>query len=88
MQQKVRKKKIPVLMLILKGVYFWSKIQSLRSLAVLKCEGRTILHAVKYRRQPGSALMFCFYHFKNGEPRHFVLMFCGTARLALFLACS
>ena len=57
MQQKVRKKKIPVLMLILKGVYFWSKIQSLRSLAVLKCEGRTILHAVKYRRQPGSALI-------------------------------
>ena len=43
-QQKVRKKKIPVLMLILKGVYSWNKgvyswnkMRSLRSLAMLKC---------------------------------------------------
>ena len=47
-QQKVRKKK-PVLMFILKGVYSWNKMWSLKSLAMLKCESRTSPHAVQYK---------------------------------------
>ena len=43
MQHKVRKK-IPVLMLILKGVYSWNKMWSLKSLAMLKFERRTSLY--------------------------------------------
>ena len=35
-----------------------------------KCESRTSLHAVQYKWQPGSILMFCSYYFKNGHPRH------------------
>ena len=35
-----------------------------------KCESRTSLHAVQYKWQPGSILMFCSYYFKNGYPRH------------------
>ena len=42
-----RKKKKPVLMLILKGVYSWNKMSSLESLAMLKWESRTSLHAVQ-----------------------------------------
>ena len=58
---------------------------SLKTLAMLKCESRTSLHAVQYKWQPGSVLMFCSYYFKNGQPKHFALMFCATASLALFL---
>ena len=43
MQHKVRKK-MPVLMLILKGVYSWNKMWSLKSLAMLKFERRTSLY--------------------------------------------
>ena len=43
MQHKVRKK-IPVFMLILKGVYSWNKMWSLKSLAMLKFERRTSLY--------------------------------------------
>ena len=32
---------------------------------MLKCESRTSLHAVQYKWQPGSVLMFCFYYVKN-----------------------
>ena len=39
---------------------------SLKGLAMLKCESRTILHVVKYKLQPGSVLMLCSYYFKNG----------------------
>ena len=39
---------------------------SLKSLAMLKYKSRTSLHAVQNKCQPGSALMFCSYYFKNG----------------------
>ena len=58
----------------------------LKDLVMLKCKSRTNLHAVQYR-QPGPVLMFCHY-LRNGYPKHFVVMFCGTASLALFLAYS
>ena len=64
-----------------------NKMWSLKSLVMLKCETRTSLYAVQYKRQPGSVLMFCHY-FRNGLPRNFVLMFCGTANLTLFLIYS
>ena len=35
--------------------------------------------------QTGSVLMFCSYYFKNGCPKHFVLIFCRAVSLALFL---
>ena len=60
------KKRIPVLMLILKGVYSWNKMWSLKSLAMLKCESRTSLRAVQHKRQSHSILMFCSFYFKNG----------------------
>ena len=47
---------------------------------MLKFESRTSLHA-------GFVPKFCSYYFKNGCLRHFVIMFCGTANLALFLPC-
>ena len=31
------------------GVYSWNKIWPLKSLAMIKCESRTILHAVQYK---------------------------------------
>ena len=43
-----------------------NKMWSLKSLVTPKCENRTSLHAVQYKRQPGSALMFCPYYFRNG----------------------
>ena len=47
------------------------------------------LHAVQYKGHPGSVLMFIsYYYYKNGYPKHFVLMFRGTASLALFLVGS
>ena len=55
---------------------------------MLKWESITSLHAVQYKGQSGSVLMFCPYYFRNGKPRHFVLMFCRTASLALLLAYS
>ena len=85
-QQKVRKKKKTCLNAHFQ--YSQSKMWSLKSLAMLKCERRASTYAVQYMSQPGSVLMFCSYYFKNGSPRHFVLMFCGTASLAFFLACS
>ena len=42
-----------------------NKMWSLKSLAMLKCESRTNLHAVQYKYQPGPVLMFCSYYFKN-----------------------
>ena len=53
-------KKSPALMLIFssqskitdnKGVYSWNKMWSLKSLAMLKCERRTSLHALQYKWQ-------------------------------------
>ena len=53
-----QKKRSPILMLIFsipskitdnKGVYSWNKMWSLKSSAMLKCEGRTSLHALQYR---------------------------------------
>ena len=44
-----QKEKRPVLMLILKGVYSWNKMSSLKSLAMLKCESRTSPQAVQYK---------------------------------------
>ena len=48
-QNKVRKKKRPTSMIILKGVYPWNKMWSLKSLAMLKCDCRNSLHAVQYK---------------------------------------
>ena len=53
-----------------------------------KCERGTSLHAVQQKWQPDSDVLFCSYYFKNSSFRHFSLMFCGTANLVLFLACS
>ena len=50
----------------LKAAYSWNKMSSLISLAMLKCESRTSLHAIQNKRQPGSVLMFGSYYFKNG----------------------
>ena len=33
----------------LKGADSWNKMWSLKSLAMLRCEGRTSLHAVQYK---------------------------------------
>ena len=43
-----------------------SKKWSLKSLAMIKSESRTNPHAVQYKWQPGSVLMFYSYYFKNG----------------------
>ena len=51
-QQKVRKKERPVLMLIFSSqskITGLNKMQSLKSLAMLKYETRTSLHAVQYK---------------------------------------
>ena len=71
-QQKARKKKEPILMLMLKESKTWlsnskqtNKMWSLKSLVMLKCESWTSLYAVQYKWQPGSVLMFCHY-FRNG----------------------
>ena len=67
-QQKVRKKTL----FNAHFQYCQSRIKglnrrwSLTSLAMFKCESRTSLHAVQYKRQPGSVLMFCSCYFKNG----------------------
>ena len=50
----------------LKGVYSWNKIRSLKGLVMLECESRTSLHAVQYKWQIGSVLMFCPSFFRNG----------------------
>ena len=42
-----------------------NKIWSLKSIVILKYESRGSLHAVQYKGQPGSVLMFCSYYFKN-----------------------
>ena len=70
----------------LKGVYCWNKLWPLKNLVTLKCESRTNLHAVQYKWQAGSGLMPCPCYFRNGYPRHFVLMFCGAESLVFFLA--
>ena len=82
-QQKIRKKKRPVLILILKALYSWKKMWSLKILAMLKCESRTSLHVVQCKWHPG---MFCSYCFKNGYPRHFFHMLCGAANLDFALS--
>ena len=87
-----QKEKRPVLMLIQEEIETWmpnvcKQIWKLYILGI-KYESRTSLHAVKSKRQSGSVLMFCPYYFRNGWPRHFVLMFCRIASLALLLACS
>ena len=71
-----------------KGAYSWNKMWSIKSLAILKCENKTSLDAVQYKWQPGSALIFRRNYFKNGWPRHFVLLFSAIASLNLFWACS
>ena len=43
-----------------------NKMWSLKSLVMLKYENRTSLHAVQYKWQPSSVLMFCPYYFRNG----------------------
>ena len=50
----------------LKGVCSWNKMRSLKSLAMLKCDRRTSLHAIQNKWQQGYVLMFCPYYFKNG----------------------
>ena len=42
-----------------RGGYPWNKMCLLKSLVMLKCESRTSLHALQYKYQPGSVLMFC-----------------------------
>ena len=42
-----QKEKRPVLILILKALYSWKKMWSLKILAMLKCESRTSLHVVQ-----------------------------------------
>ena len=59
-----------------------------KSLAMLKCESRSSIHAVQYKWQPGSVRMSCSYYFKNDKPRHFVPMLRGTTSLTLFIAFS
>ena len=59
----------------------------LKIFVMLKCESKTSVHAVQYKWQSGPVLMFCPYYFRNGKPRYFVLMFCGTASLDVFLVC-
>ena len=103
-----RKKEIPVLMLTFSTVSQKSRLIKVyilgiryglwKSLAKLRCENRTsLLHAVQYKWQPGSVLVFCSDYFKNGRSSH---QRCsvrkgvlrnsvyGTVSLALFLACS
>ena len=65
-----------------------NKMWSLKSLVMLKFESRTSLHALHYKWQPGSILMFFSYYLKNYKPRYFVLIFCGIENLDLFLAGS
>ena len=56
-QQKIRKKKGPVLMLMQRKKKFdypmyskqTNKMWSLKNLLMLKCESRTSLHAVQYK---------------------------------------
>ena len=69
-QQKVRRKKIPVLMVIfstfsqkwrIKKVHIY-RTRCGQSLAKSKCES---LHAVQYKWQPGSVLIFFSYYIKN-----------------------
>ena len=69
-----------------KSVYSSNKMWSLKSLAKLMYE-RTSLYTVQYKLHLGSVLMICSY-FENGQPKQFVLMFCWTPIVALFLACS
>ena len=42
-----------------------NRMRSLKSLAMLKCESRTSLHALQYKWQPAPALMFRSCYFKN-----------------------
>ena len=35
----------------------WNKTWSLKSLDMLNCEGRTSVHEVQYKKQPGSVLI-------------------------------
>ena len=75
----------------LKVVYSWNNMWLCghsKTLASLKWESGTSLHAVQNKWQPSSIMMFCSYYFKNDQPRHFVLMFCAAASLVLFLGCS
>ena len=65
-QQKVRKKKRPVLMVIFSSqskIMGLNKMWSLKNLAMLKCESGTTLNVVQYK--PCSVLLFCSYS-KNG----------------------
>ena len=42
------------------------------------------IHAVNDNVSESQVRLFYSFNFKNGYPRHFVLMFCVTARLAFF----
>ena len=43
-----------------------NKMLLLKNLVMSKCESKTSLHAVQYKWQPGSVLVFCPYYFRNG----------------------
>ena len=58
------------------------------ALVMLKCESKTSPHAVQYKWQ---ALFWCSALIileMASLDRHFVIMFCETGSLALFLVCS
>ena len=44
-----------------------NKMWSIKSLAVLKCESRTSLHAVKYNLRPSFVLLFCSCFLRMGS---------------------
>ena len=54
-------------------------MQSLKSLAMLKCESRTSLYAVQNKRQPDSVLII-YYYFKNDSNLETLCSFvlCGS----------
>ena len=56
----------------LKGAYSWKKM-SLNSLVMLKCEGKTSLHAVQFKWQPDYSDLLFLFLFYSSYPRHFVL---------------
>ena len=68
-QQKIRTRKktcfIDHFQYIQSKITGLNKMWSLKSLAMLKCESRTSLHALQCKQHLGSVLMFCTYYFKN-----------------------
>ena len=64
---------------------------SLKSLDILKCESRTSLHAVQYKLQTGSVVVFCIVLILRMASLE-ILFLCAVwdsfRGLVLFLACS